>query len=356
MSKNNKKWTHVNVEYVDEDEFPKNIYEVQSARQLERWLKDVILDAYNDCVGAGIKRIVSMVERNKDESLSVARSVSDYIETTKGGWFSTNDIYNYLHVREYKDKKNVVTCLIREMESGVIERHPTRNGIYRRIMLELKTMNWKNAPTQSLPIKWIFGLEDLIEIYPGNVCVISGEPNAGKSAYAFNFIKLNMDKFNIHYFNSEMGESELRIRLGKFKNVEQWKFNAYERSSNFADVIRPDDINVIDFLEVLENFWEVGKWISAIHNKLVGGMALIFIQKSPPKRNFKTGKIYDDGLGRGGSFGTEKPRLYMAIGQGRMKIVKAKNWKGIHNPNGLCHEFKLVQGADFISNDDWYKD
>ena len=81
----NKKWTHVNVEYVDENEFPKNIYEVQSARQLERRLKDVILDAYNDCVGAGIKRIVSMVERNKDESLSVARSVSDYIETTKGG-------------------------------------------------------------------------------------------------------------------------------------------------------------------------------------------------------------------------------------------------------------------------------
>lgn len=340
----------------DTNEFPKNIYEFESARQLEDWMQDVAIDAYNENIGKAVQRIVNMVERNKDESLSVAREVSNYISTTSGGWFSTNDIYNYLHINEYKDKKNVVTCLIREMETGVIQRHPTRNGLYRRVMMELETMDWKDAPTTTLPIKWVFGLEDYVEIFPGNVCVISGEPNAGKSAYAFNFIKLNMDNFNIHYFNSEMGESELRIRLSKFKDVDKWKFTAYERSSNFADIIRPDDVNVIDFLEVLENFWEVGKWISEIHKKLVGGMALIFIQKSPPKRSFKTGKLYDDGLGRGGSFGTEKPRLYLAIGQGRMKIVKAKNWKGTKNPNGLCHDFKLIQGADFLSISDWYKE
>lgn len=343
MSKNNKKWTHVNVEYIDEDEFPKNIYEVESPRQLERWLKDVILDAYNESTAKAVGRIVSMVERNKDESLSVAREVGDYIMTTTGGWFSLNDICRQLQLTTAKDRKNVVVCLVREKEKALIESHPTRNGLYRRIMSEIEPIDWRNAPANPLPLKWPLGLESLVDIYCGNTIVVAGDANVGKSSFAFNFIEMNMDKWEIDYYSSEMGDSELGLRLSKFPDVKQWKFNAYERSANWADVVKPDNISVIDFLEILDEFWQVGKIISNIHQKLVNGIALIMIQKSPGA-----------GLGRGASFGTEKPRLYLTLESGKAKIVKAKNWAGIENPNGLITDFSIIQGAKMTQKGLWH--
>lgn len=340
---NNKRWTRVNVEYVDENEFPKNIYEIESAQQLERWTKDVVLDAYNDCVGAGIKRIVSMVERNKDESFTMAREVSDFISTSQGTWFYVGQIYSRLQLTSRQEKKNVVTCLLREREKGMIESHPSKNGYYRQIISELEPIDWMNAPSKPLPLKWPLELESLVDIYCGNTVVVAGDANAGKSCLAFNFLKMNMNEFEMDYYSSEMGDSELGLRLSKFSDVTQWKFNAYERSANWSDVIHPDHISVIDFLEILDEFWQVGKIISSIHQKLVNGIALIMIQKSPGAT-----------LGRGASFGTEKPRLYLTLESGKAKIEKAKNWHTIDNPNKLVTNFSIIQGAKMTQKGLWH--
>ena len=100
---------------------------------------------------------------------------------------------------------------------------------------------------------------------------------------------------------------------------------------------------MIDFLEILDEFWQVGKIISSIHQKLVNGIALIMIQKSPGA-----------GLGRGASFGTEKPRLYLTLEAGKAKIVKAKNWHSIVNPNGMVREFSIIQGAKMTAKGVWH--
>lgn len=318
---------------------------MESPRQLERWLKDVIIDAYAIDLNKAIGRIVSMVERNKDESLTMAREVSDFISTSQGTWFYVGQIYNRLQLSTRQEKKNVVTCLLREREKGVIESHPSKNGCYRQIVSELEPIDWRNAPATPLSLKWPLGLESLVDIYCGNTAVVAGDANSGKSSFAFNFIEMNMNEFEIDYYSSEMGDSELGLRLGKFPNVNQWKFNAYERSTNWSDVVKPDNISVIDFLEILDEFWQVGKIISSIHQKLVNGMALIMIQKSPGA-----------GLGRGASFGTEKPRLYLTLESGRAKIVKAKNWAGIENPNGLVTDFSIIQGAKMTQKGVWHQE
>ena len=130
---------------------------------MQNWLDDVSVDVWNDTKVA-VKRIVNMVEKDKDGGIVIAKEVYGYIMTTTGGWFTARDIYNYLHISEYKDKKNVITCLIREIEKGEVERHPTRNGIYRRIVSELEPINWRDAPAKPLPLKWPLGLESLVYI------------------------------------------------------------------------------------------------------------------------------------------------------------------------------------------------
>lgn len=166
------------------------------------------------------------------------------------------------------------------------------------------------------------------------------------TAFMLDFVRMNMDRHKVHYFNSEMGSDELKRRLQKFKNVrkEDWrKFIAYERDSNFADVIRPNEVNVIDFLEVNEEFWKVGVFIKDIHDKLDEGIAVIAIQK-------KAGTA----LGLGAEFGLHKPRLYINMEKGCARIMKAKNWKHENrNPNGLYRLYDLKDGYEFQYLTDW---
>jgi len=357
---NNKKWTHVNVEYVEENEFPKNIYEVESAGQLERWLKDVILDAYNDCVGAGIRRIVSMVERNKDESLVVAKEVNDYIMTTTGGWFSVDDIYRSLHLStdpegKRKLRKNIVTCLIREKDKGIVIPSTYKDGKYRRIMDESEVLNWADATMTPMEIVWPFGLEKLVDIYPTNIIVVAGEKDKGKTTFLLNFILMNMDKHRIHYHTSEMAEQELKLRYSKFEEAEmatigEWEssnLTSYLRTSNFPDGVvgKENDIVIFDFLEIHESFWNVGKIIKDIHSKLRGGICIIALQKSKYKE-----------LGRGGDYALEKARLYLTMEWGKIKIISGKNWHGTRNPAGLVHEFKIIYGSKILPEGVWYEE
>jgi hypothetical protein len=129
--------------------------------------------------------------------------------------------------------------------------------------------------------------------------------------------------------------------------LDDWKFQAINRASNFhkALLTGAGNLNVVDFLELVDNFYEVNKFLSYIHEKLDGAVAIVAIQKDSKME-----------VGRGGSFGLEKPKLYLTLGNGVARIVKAKDWSKVqHNPNGKVLGFKLVQGYKFISNNQWIK-
>jgi ABC-type phosphonate transport system ATPase subunit len=193
-----------------------------------------------------------------------------------------------------------------------------------------------------------FEIDKKVEIMPGNIIAIAGEVNAGKTAFLLNVLNENMHKFEIHYFSSEMGGSELKKRLKKFDyplSLSEWKFKFKERSDNFGDIIVSGEgkINIIDYLELHDNFFLVAKHLSDIHKRLKGAIAIVAIQKNPGT---------DTGLG--GFRGMEKPRLYLAMSKGKLKIVKAKNWATPVNPNNLEVGFKIVDGCKLIKTGDWH--
>jgi hypothetical protein len=110
-------------------------------------------------------------------------------------------------------------------------------------------------------------------------------------------------------------------------------------------VIKPDAINIIDFLEVHDEFWKVGGMLKEIYDKLNNGIAIVAIQKDKKKD-----------YGRGATMGLEKPRLYLTLNPGQAKIEKAKNWADpLKNPNGLMLDFKLHQGCEFSIVRDCYR-
>lgn len=83
--------------------------------------------------------------------------------------------------------------------------------------------------------------------------------------------------------------------------------------------------------------------MAEIHKKLDSAVCFVAIQKN---------KGVDTGLG--GQRSLEKPRLYLAMEAGVLKIVKAKNWTTSENPNGKQINFKLVRGCKFLTQNSWY--
>jgi len=48
-------------------------------------------------------------------------------------------------------------------------------------------------------------IERWVKTLPKNIIILAGEANAGKTALLLNFCSMNMGKFKINYFSSEMG-------------------------------------------------------------------------------------------------------------------------------------------------------
>jgi hypothetical protein len=285
----------------------------------------------------------SSAERQQS-SADIATMVDEFIEQSTG-IFTTSELCQWCGLTTREQRNAVSSSLRRRKEKNKIERVGARSGNWRKIESECEAIDFMAEVGEPVDIRLPFALHGMVELMPGNIAVIAGEPNAGKTAFLLNAVRMNQERMEVHYFNSEMGAQELRKRLSKFNcSLTDWRFHAWERTDNFHDAIRPGKgkLNIIDFLEVSEDFFKVGGMLKAIHDKLDGALAIVALQKN---------RGTDLGLGGGRSL--EKPRLYMALEPGKLKIVKAKNWKTDRNPNGLEIRFKTVNGCDLIPQGNW---
>jgi hypothetical protein len=284
----------------------------------------------SDKVKSALKNL-EKIDRN------ITQDLRDYIGITFGPFSVTNASQGIT----YHNKASIRTILHRFSKEGIIEPDKSRgDGWFRRVENDMPELDFKNAKGDFLDIKWPFGIEKFVKTAPKNIIIVAGEPDAGKTAFLLNFAALNnWNSMGVSYFSSEMGEFELRTRLQNFQKptIDGWRMKVFERASNFADVIRPDGINIIDFLELHDEFYKVGLYIREIFDKLKTGIAVIAIQKNPGKEQ-----------GLGGMRSIEKARLAINMERGGKAVIeKAKNWATMNNPRGLYVNYKLVQGCKF---------
>jgi|WetSurSiteA1Bulk_404760.scaffolds.fasta_scaffold00513_18 hypothetical protein len=293
-----------------------------------------------------VTKVQSAMKRAIVRERNLLQEVNDYIAGTVGV-FSMTELHTFLNITNKTEKFKVARIMRELSDKKFIERASTsRNGTYRRVIKEEDQIDFVHAPTDLVDLKWPFHLEKYVQLMPKNIAVIAGTPNSGKTAFCLNMIHMNQTKFDMYYFSSEMGSTEFKARLSKFNMpLDRWKFTAIERSEEFQDVVRPDAINIIDFLEIHDEFFKMGGYLKHIFDKLTTGVAIIALQRNPKN---------DTGLG--GYRSLEKPRLYLNMSSDTLEIVKAKNWQqeGI-NPNGLRINFTIEKGWKFKSSDGWYR-
>lgn len=239
---------------------------------------------------------------------------------------------------------------------GLIEAVRGKHGVYARVSNECREIAWRDAQESWYPLRLPLGLDKMCGVRPKNIIIVAGETNAGKTLFALQVAHDNLGQHGgehtqISYFNSEMGPDELRSRLLRIDPVAgAWNgLDAFEREREFHAVVRPDGLNIVDYMEVSDKFYLVSDWIQKIHAKLTTGVCVICLQKAKGKDT-----------ARGGDFTLEKARLAIALsysyGVNIAKIVKCKNpLNGAANPQGQELDYRIVGGAtvDCITNWRW---
>jgi hypothetical protein len=293
--------------------------------------------------GAG-EKIISALQRGQDRLRPLAQEIRDWLSDIEGV-FTSRQIDAELRIVSKGDKRNRRQILNRLKEDGLIEQFQIA-GKYRKVTSSLSPMNFMNAAptTRYDAMKFPLGEHELFLPMEKNIIIVTGSPDAGKTAWLMDFLRLNQDLFDIDYFCSDMGELELKSRLEKFPtmSLEDWKFNAYEQESDFHDVIKPNGVSVVDFLEMHDNFYLVAQKIYQIWDKLDKGLCIIALQKNP---NTMTPL--------GGQRAMEKARMVVNLDfveKGRHKALfsKCKNWRTPENPRGLSRRFWIQDGCQFV--------
>lgn len=281
-----------------------------------------------------------------ERATSLSALVKTWVEGT-AGWWATDELDKDLGITAPLDRKNRSKTLERLLEQGMVERHQKINKQWRFVNKKATRLDYKHALSGGeLDIKWPMNIEKYVRVYPGNLVVIAGATNSGKTGFNLDFIYRNQDKYPIVYICSEMGDVELKSRLELFPNmaIDDWSFEAVTRATDFADVIVPDVINIVDYLELAEDLYLVNSHLTKMVERIGSGLILVSLQKKEGAR-----------WGRGQEFSAEKSKLYLSMDEGILRITKGKSWANPKvNPNGLQVGFKIIAGSQFVITQDWH--
>lgn len=266
--------------------------------------------------------------------------VEDYLDFAQHD-VSVFEISRDLNITTKEEKGRLRTILCRLCDDKIIEN--TGRGLYHKVK-ESKFVDW--ISTVSEPVKlWLpFELSspDFSVLTHGDIVLFMGSPNTGKTAVSMAIAKENRHKYNVYYFSTEISAEQFRRRMSKFADcsIEQMsEINFATEFGSFADAIVPGrgNLNIIDYIEVYDNFWEIGTILAKIHSKLDGAMAICNVQKDPKKE-----------YGIGGNFSQWKPMLTVALDPGNIATIrKLKEWACKDNPNYKVFNYKLIDGCRF---------
>lgn len=314
---------------------------------------DIMSEVYEKLSGDGLppdvqKRALEIIAGQKRLEHEVfGKDVRDYVLSATGA-IGINEVISLFDARG--EQKRLIYDIMQGMEGdGLIARTGTRHGLYRVVDRNPHVMDLSAPEIPPVKIELPFLLHDLVILYPKNIILVSGEKDAGKTAFALNVAWMNRDRMPVVYFNSEMGIEELRSRLAKFNYPKgEWsKVTFMEQAKQFEDHIKPDGLNIIDFLEVGAEAYTVTDDIRRVFDKLHNGLLLIVMQK----RSYKEFAV-------GGEGTLEKARLAVNLehntGENLARITVAKNWQGTDRPRGKVCKYKVFSGGIMKMDKYWY--
>ena len=202
-------------------------------------------------------------------------------------------------------------------EENVLSRTSKRDGIYRLKDEATTPIEWWRAPSEVADDGLVlpFGLHSFFGTSAGEVVIIAGEPNSGKTALLLNILIANLDRFPESVLLMSEGVSDLNRRLTSMTGENGQpaveippKFRTYRKLTNFEDNILPDGLSIVDYLRPpstdISSLMGIGDSLLRIRERLSTGIAVVGLQKPAGK---------DREFGYGGLVTAFEPTLYISV-------------------------------------------
>lgn len=283
---------------------------------------------------------------------NLQQEIENLIDFWDTGDFPLVDVYNDLKLSSPEEKATARQALNRLVARGLISKiGEGKTGRYHIVTEGASETKFLTEPVGEFNIKLPLELSTMCKVYPKNIIIIAGSKSSGKTALLLNIAMANQNKMPVVYLNSEMGDEEFTDRMIKMgcTSPEDIKFKVYNKSTDYHDMVNGNKgLYIIDFLEIHDKFYEIGKPIRAIHEKLKEGVAIIAIQ-------MKGGST----IGRGGDFSKEKARLYLSMDYvqdkqcSRITIEEMKSPKNETGYRGWHRDIKIINGSRLSPIDGW---
>lgn len=199
-----------------------------------------------------------------------------------------------------------------------------------------------------------FGFEEILEIDEGNCIVIAGVSNSAKTAWVINMLALNMDKHPCILMGNEYARADNQLSPAFVRRLNRMSWANWENGTgdlkfiilpvkeDYEDWVEPGKINFIDWINLSDNFYQIGKIIEDIKSAVGTGIAVVVLQKAD-----------ENLLARGGGFSRDLADFYISIDpmgsyQRRLTVVKAKAAK--QYLDGRMWGFEVVSGGTQFHN------
>ena len=284
--------------------------------------------------------------------------VAEFLKNLEGQELHISEIMRSLSVSP--ENEGAFRTMLHRMANSrerVIKPSGYRDGKY-KVLKQIKPIRWLEADEseyfdlhfpKSHTDETGFGLEKLISVSPGDLIIIAGVSNAGKSAVALNFLAENIHDHECILMGNEYTTLDnqsspkfkrrmMRMTWADWVNGDgNARFDLWPVREDFEDYVQGGKINIIDWINLTDNFFMIGKLIENIKMALGKGIGIIVLQKEESRE-----------LARGAGFTRDLADVYLTVDpfgqyESRLTIGKVKDAKGA--ATGRMWAFKIVDGG-----------
>jgi len=202
-----------------------------------------------------------------------------------------------------KEWDNIHSVLKRLVEQKVIKSASKRSGEY-KVVVPIIPVNWwdDSGTDEALDFRFprsyddgaevsSFGIEELVEVFAGDMILVTGRSNYGKTAIALSIMGENLDLMPANLMGSEYTAADGKIspkfrrRMKRMKWVEWMKdgkprFQLLPVGSDYEDYVVVDCINVIDWISLPGEYYLIDTVMKAIKDRIGNGIAVVVLQKN----------------------------------------------------------------------------
>jgi energy-coupling factor transporter ATP-binding protein EcfA2 len=233
------------------------------------------------------------------------------------------EIYKTLGADTPEKMLAIRRSLSREKAAGNIDTTNQR-GVWRRVdrTIEFCDLSLRSEKSiKELDAKLPLQMESLVTVFRGDLIVVAGRTNSGKSSFALELAMLNKH-LHPRYCSCELTIEQVQDRaLKDGKSLEDLSGIQFAmKHGDYQDVMEEGCLNIVDFLSAPNGeYYLIPPLITKIHERMNGtGLLLVCLQKDKGRRS-----------GEGGEKTLHRSNLYLTMdrqenGQHWLNVEKCK--------------------------------